>query len=116
MHMKNIASSSERQRANTRTLCESFVVDLEHGLHARPCALLVKTLRPFKCEVVVEANGHRAAGQSIMGLMALAAGHGTVIRFTITGLDAPAAMVAVSHLFDTHFVEAYRAATKSARL
>jgi phosphocarrier protein HPr len=87
---------------------ETFVINLEHGLHARPCALLVKTLRPFACEVTVEANGERASGHSIMSLMALAAGHGTAATFTMAGPDAPAAMAAVSHLFETRFAEAYR--------
>ncbi len=100
---------------NVRRMSETFVVNLEHGLHARPCALLAKTLRPFKCDVMVEANGEQASGHSIMGLMALAAGFGTPVTFTMTGLDAPVAMAAVNHLFDTHFVEAYHTAPPRVR-
>ncbi len=110
--MKSITVNklSERERTDFRTMSQTFVVELEHGLHARPCALLVKILRPFKCDVVVEANGERANGHSIMGLMALAARHGTGVTFTLTGLDAPVAMAAVSHLFETRFADAYHSA------
>ena len=85
----------------------SFVVNLEHGLHARPCALLIKRLKPFRAEVLVEANREQASGHSIMGLMALAAGLGSSVTFTISGPDAPEAMLAVEHLFETQFAEAY---------
>ena len=85
----------------------SFVVGLEHGLHARPCALLIKTLRPFASDVLVESNGEQASGHSIMGLMMLAAGSGCRITFTITGPDALDAMAAVEQLFATGFAEAY---------
>jgi phosphotransferase system HPr (HPr) family protein len=86
---------------------ETFTVDLLHGLHARPCALLVKTLRPFQCEVEVHANGHIANGHSIMGLMALAAADKTPVTFIVTGDRAPETMAAIRHLFETHFEDAY---------
>ncbi len=85
----------------------AFVVNVQHGLHARPCALLVKTLQRFRATVEVEADNVQASGQSIMDLMALAAGCGTRLTFTIRGQDAPQAMAAVQHLFATHFAEAY---------
>ncbi len=94
-------------RPPVQTLRQTFVLNLEHGLHARPCALLIKTLVPFRCDVQVEANGERANGHSIMGLMALAAAKGSKITFTITGQSAPAAMAAVSQVFETNFEEAY---------
>lgn len=85
----------------------TFVVNLEHGLHARPCAALVKALRPFESQVEVKANGELASGHSVMGLMILAAGWGSKITFTISGKDAHQTMAAVDHLFDTNFEEAY---------
>ncbi len=94
-----------------RPLRQTFVVKLKHGLHARPCAQLVKTLRPFRSRVEVQANGHDANGHSIMGLMALAAGPDSRLTFTISGTDAPQAMTAVSRLFESDFSqETYAAA------
>lgn len=81
----------------------SFVVNLEHGLHARPCAILVKTLQPYRSGVLVELNGETASGKSILGLMALAAGPGSTISFTIQGEDAFEAIAQVERLFATNF-------------
>ena len=106
--LSNRGSLPEYTEAHTRRLRQSFLVNTTHGLHARPCALLIKTLQPFDSEVRVEANGEQASGHSIMSLMALAAGCGCRITFTITGDDALEAMAAVRGLFDTHFAEAYR--------
>ncbi len=89
--------------SSARTLRQSFVINLRHGLHARPCAQLVKTLRPFRSRIEVQAKGQQADGHSIMGLMALAAGPECRLTFTITGTDAPDAMSAVSRLFETDF-------------
>lgn len=96
-----------RHPLTARTQRRAFVVNLEHGLHARPCALLVKTLGPFRSEVLVEANGVRVSGRSVLGLMMLAAYRGSTVTFTMTGEDAPAAMAAVAWLFATGFSGAY---------
>ncbi len=105
--MKNIEtvkpSKTNGSWSSDRTLRQSFVVNLKHGLHARPCAELVKTLRLFRSRVEVQANGQQANGHSIMGLMSLAAGPDCRLTFTISGLDAPEAMSAVSELFENGF-------------
>ena len=84
-------------------VCRSFLVNLEHGLHARPCAMLVRSLQPYQVSVFVELNGETASGKSILGLMSLAAGFGSNITFTITGQDAFSAMTKVEQLFETNF-------------
>ena len=88
-------------------LQQSFVVKHKNGMHARPCALLVKNLWVFRCEADVEVNGQLANGHSIMGLMALAAGYESKMTFRITDEAAAQAMVAVQRLFDSHFAQAY---------
>ncbi len=102
-HVETQEPARNNRRGNARSLRQSFVVNLEHGLHARPCAQLVKTLRTFRSTIDVEANGQQANGHSIMGLMALAAGRECTLTFTITGPDAPEAMNAVNQLFETDF-------------
>jgi phosphocarrier protein len=98
--------AARRSRTEPLSLRQTFVVNIEHGLHARPCAALVKALRPFQADVKVEANNQEASGHSIMGLMALAAGSGCEITFAISGNDAARAMAAVRYLFDSRFEEA----------
>jgi phosphocarrier protein len=81
----------------------TFVVNLKQGLHARPCAVLVKTLQRYRLSVEVEANGEKVSGKSILGLMTLAAGFGSRITFTMVGKDAFQAMSEVERLFHTNF-------------
>jgi len=98
-----------RAQPDVQTLRRTFVVNLEHGLHARPCAVLVKTLQPYDLTVDVELNGEIASGKSILGLMALAAGYGSKVTFAMTGHDAFEAMARVERIFSTNFESAYRA-------
>lgn len=102
-----------RAHAVAQTARQTFVLKLEHGLHARPCAMLVKTLQPYLSTVEVEANGEKASGKSILGLMALGAGLGTNITVTIEGEDAFQAMSELERLFSTNFESAYRAVAQS---
>ena len=89
------------------TVQQTFVMTNRNGLHARPCALLDKALRPFDCEVKVKHDGETTDGRSMFGLMGLAVGYGSKVKFIIKGRDARSAMVAVQRLFETQFEEAY---------
>lgn len=75
------------------------------GIHARPAAQFVKTASRFQCEVRVEKDGEEVDGKSIMGLMMLAAGHGSVILVTAEGSDAGPALDAISDLVARKFEE-----------
>jgi len=77
------------------------------GLHCRPAALLINTLKGFVCTVTVETGGVTANGRSIFELMNLAAGYHAKLAFTISGPDASRAMAAIAQLFETNFVDAY---------
>jgi phosphocarrier protein len=101
--------AAKRAQVVVQRVRRTFVVNIEHGLHARPCALLVKTVQPYRSTVEVEAHGNKVSGNSILGLMALAAGYGSQITFTMVGEDALQAMAAVHRLFAAHFEAALRA-------
>ena len=75
------------------------------GIHARPAAQFVKIANRFNCDVRVEKDGEEVEGKSIMGLMMLAAGHGSVITVTTDGADEEAAMNALNDLIDRKFEE-----------
>jgi phosphocarrier protein len=75
------------------------------GIHARPAAQFVKIANRFSCEVRVEKDSEEVDGKSIMGLMMLAAGHGSIITVTTEGADEEAAMAALSDLIDRKFEE-----------
>jgi phosphocarrier protein len=77
-------NSSETKRAMT--------IQNKLGIHARPAAMFVKTANRYQCEILVEKDGERVNGKSIMGLMMLAAGPGSTIHVEATGADAVAAL------------------------
>jgi multiphosphoryl transfer protein len=67
-------------------------VPFEHGIHARPAALLVQALRNFSAEVKATANGRTVNARSMVGLMELGAQFGEEVTFIATGADAAAAL------------------------
>ena len=58
------------------------------GIHARPAAVFVKTANRFASEILVEKDGEKINGKSIMGLMMLAAGPGSKLTLHVRGDDA----------------------------
>ncbi|MBC2857679.1 HPr family phosphocarrier protein [Stappia sp. 28M-7] len=75
------------------------------GLHARASAKLVKLVETFDAEVVVMKDGQSVGGNSIMGLMMLAASPGCSIRVSATGTEAESALAAISELVESGFGE-----------
>lgn len=75
------------------------------GLHARPAAMLVQTALKFQSDVYLQMNGRRVNAKSIMGLLTLAAAHGTVLTVMCRGADARAAMDAVRAVVQSGFGE-----------
>jgi phosphocarrier protein HPr len=75
------------------------------GLHARASAKFVQTVEKFDANVRVTRNGETVGGDSIMGLMMLAAGPGTTISVEATGTDAAAVVEALAELVGSRFSE-----------
>ena len=73
------------------------------GLHARACALFVKTASRFKSEVRVSRDGLEVNGKSIMGVMMLAAEEGSTILVKAMGADEGDALAAIQELVDGKF-------------
>lgn len=60
------------------------------GLHARASAKFVETVEQFDAEATVSKDGMDASGDSIMGLLMLAASIGTSITVKTSGTEADA--------------------------
>ncbi len=73
------------------------------GLHARACALFVKTSSRFKSNVSVSRDDLEVNGKSIMGVMMLAAEEGATILVKAEGDDASDALEALRELVDGKF-------------
>ena len=77
----------------------------EKGLHARASARFVETVEQFNARAIVEKDGERVSGDSIMGLLMLVAPRGSAIQVTTSGPDAEALMKALTELVDGYFGE-----------
>lgn len=84
---------------------KEFTIINKLGIHARPAAQFVKTANRFQADITVEKDGEEVDGKSIMGLMMLAAGHGSVILVGADGADEDAALEAIGELIARKFDE-----------
>ena len=75
------------------------------GLHARASTKLTQTASQFASEVWIERNGRRVNAKSIMGVMMLAAGKGSIITLEADGKDEQQAIDALVELISNRFGE-----------
>ena len=75
------------------------------GLHARASARFVQIAEKFDAAVTVTRGNESVGGTSIMGLMMLAAGPGSIITIEATGAEAKAALDALAALVSGGFGE-----------
>ncbi|KIN65254.1 Phosphocarrier protein HPr [Sulfitobacter noctilucae] len=79
----------------------------EKGLHARASAKLVEVVEAFDARAEVAKDGMTASGDSIMGLLMLAAARGSTIEVTTSGPDAQALAEALTALVADKFGEGH---------
>ena len=82
-----------------------LTVNNKMGIHARPAAMIVRIANKYTAEVTVEKDDEQVTGKSIMGLMMLAAGNGSTLRFSADGSDADAMLEEMTTLFERKFEE-----------
>ena len=75
------------------------------GLHARASAKFVETVEQFDASATADKDGLSAAGDSIMGLLMLAASQGTTIEVETSGPEAEQLMDALAALVADKFGE-----------
>ena len=79
------------------------------GLHARAAAKFVALAAQFRTDILVWRTDHPdtppVAGQSIMGLMMLAAGPGSMLTLSAAGEDADSALATLADLIRRRFDE-----------
>ena len=76
-----------------------------NGLHARPAAEIVKLASKFQSEITIVKDDLDVNGKSIMGVMMLAAEHGSSIILRAEGPDAADALDALATLVGNKFGE-----------
>jgi len=84
---------------------KNFRINNKLGLHARPAALLAQTAGKFDSKVSVIKDGQEVDGDSILGIMMLAAEHGSEITVIVKGQDEKEAIKKIEELFSRKFDE-----------
>ena len=83
----------------------STTISNKLGLHARASAKLTKLAGSFQSDVFITRNDRRVNAKSIMGVMMLAAGLGSLVELETMGSDEEAAMDAILALIGDKFGE-----------
>ncbi|MDI1274001.1 HPr family phosphocarrier protein [Polaromonas sp.] len=83
----------------------STTINNKLGLHARASAKLTKLAGSFPCEVWISKGERRVNAKSIMGVMMLAAGIGSIVDIETDGADEQQAMDALLALIHDKFGE-----------
>ena len=86
-------------------ISRDFTINNRLGLHARPSAQVTELASRYSAEVWISKNGRRVNAKSIMGVMMLAAGQGSVLTVEADGPDEALAIEAVGHLLVSGFGE-----------
>jgi len=83
-------------RALPRVESAPIVVEAEHGIHARPAAILADTARHFKSIVeILRPSGKAADAKSVVALLGMEIELGDSIRIVARGADAAEAVAAL---------------------
>ncbi|MEI7188365.1 fused PTS fructose transporter subunit IIA/HPr protein [Dickeya dianthicola] len=99
-----LLTSEEEEEDESDALTAEFTIRNEHGLHARPGAMLVNVIKQFSSEITVtnlDGTGKPANGRSLMKVVALGVKSGHRLRFTAKGSDAQAALKAIGDVIQS---------------
>ncbi len=86
-------------------LSRELLIINKRGLHARASAKFVQTVEAYDATVTVSRDGTTVGGNSIMGLMMLAASPGSSVLVTASGKQAAEALEALDKLVADKFGE-----------
>jgi len=84
---------------------QTLLIINEKGLHARASAKFVETVENFDADANISKDGLEVSGDSLMGLMMLAASKGTEIEVETTGREAEKLADALKNLIQDYFGE-----------
>jgi phosphocarrier protein FPr/phosphocarrier protein len=90
MEIVPVAASAATVAPNAETAQRSVVVASEHGLHARPAALLASAAKTFSGEVTLRCGERSANAKSTVAIMALGVRCGEAVVLSAAGEGAEA--------------------------
>lgn len=91
----------------SETVRKTLKIINEKGLHARASAKLAEVVENHEADAQVSRDGQTASGDSIMGLLMLAASKGTTIDVETSGPEAARLADAIEALVADRFGETF---------
>ena len=89
-----------------KEIIREIIVINKLGIHARPSSMLVQTANQYEADLFVSHDEQdEVNAKSIMGVMMLAAGQGTKLRFRTTGPDGEELLNKIEQLINSKFNE-----------
>lgn len=106
MQLRNTLIAATAQQGYRQTsLNKTFTIINEKGLHARASAKFVELVESFDAGAEVSKDGLTVSGNSIMGLMMLAASKGCTIDVEFSGTEADSLAKALEEMITDYFGE-----------
>lgn len=98
---------SSKNQDDKSQIEKELIVENKLGIHARPAAMIVRITSTFSGDVWVEKGDEQINGKSIMGIMMLAAGNGSKLKFLMEGPknEAEKVLLELDNLFKNSFEE-----------
>ena len=74
---------------------KSVMIKLDHGLEARPVAMLVQVASKYESKVYLETGDKKVNAKSIMGMMSLGLNAGENVTVLVDGADEKEALESI---------------------
>ena len=100
----HVLAVSEDHNLPANAIEAVFVIKNEHGLHARPSAVLVNEVKKYNASVAVQnldRNSQLVSAKSLMKIVALGVVKGTRLRFVATGDEAQQAIDGIGAVIES---------------
>jgi phosphotransferase system HPr (HPr) family protein len=95
----------DTERRTMKIATRRVTVSHDQGLHLRPCMAIVNLVNKYRAKVMVRKGSDAVEAASMLGLLTLAAAHGTELVLSATGAESQEALDAVAGLFANGFQE-----------
>jgi multiphosphoryl transfer protein len=93
MELRAVASAgADRHEATAQEITERVTILHEHGIHARPAAVLANFAKGSTADIAVEAKGRKANARSAVALMSLGVQRGDELMLRASGSGAQQAV------------------------
>ncbi len=93
----------QTEMSDRKNKCMKLVINNDVGLHARPAALFVQTAQSFQSEITVKYGEQNGNAKSLLAMLGLGVGQGSIISVEASGEDAQQALDALQELVDNNF-------------